>query len=502
MCIDNIRGDPIRLKCRISYDFHVNYFTNYSICLQIIEKAPSPTHINDIETSFTFSDTDDIVVEEEKIVYLNGSTTTENNNAIHNSTTNKLIAKLMNVDLSKDVNTLSTDDEDKDVVIEEETIVYNSDQPETQCESNRNHSCPIASSVDDAQSHENKSIGNEHHQPEKLRYKRKYLKTDPNIIIEFAANEYNMLKALKVLFDWLKVNSEILTNCFVTNPEFIHKIMKLLNYFNIDVFTNKVYFDQSLIRVSSDTMRSNLRSLFDIVGTIPIAEDILLKNFSLLTDVQQNLDWETPLKCAVTEPEQNFLRIFKLVDFGFFMCKMKKFRYNFCARSRRFIETNGGRRKERNNGGKQSRKRSDRRRNFGRLSRPKEEQHRVQNGAAKALLGEHQDNHNGRESDTDECPKTGLPKKSYLKNRSNVVDAKQLGGGEKENVSSSGNKYEIMGKLWLRNEVKTLETKIRKPIAMTPYLVMDSKSLTEYTSIVRYLMKTRKFIILIPTAGE
>lgn len=35
---------------------------------------------------------------------------------------------------------------------------------------------------------------------------------------------------------------------------------------------------------------------------------------------------------------------------------------------------------------------------------------------------------------------------------------------------------------------------------MTPYLVMDSKSLTEFTPIVKNLIKTKKFVVLIPSA--
>lgn len=37
---------------------------------------------------------------------------------------------------------------------------------------------------------------------------------------------------------------------------------------------------------------------------------------------------------------------------------------------------------------------------------------------------------------------------------------------------------------------------------MTPFLVVDAKALTEYNGIVKNLVKTKKFIVLIPNAGK
>lgn len=36
---------------------------------------------------------------------------------------------------------------------------------------------------------------------------------------------------------------------------------------------------------------------------------------------------------------------------------------------------------------------------------------------------------------------------------------------------------------------------------MTPFIVVDAKALTEYNGIVKNLVKSRKFIVLIPNAG-
>uniref|UniRef100_A0A1A9UWM2 Uncharacterized protein n=1 Tax=Glossina austeni TaxID=7395 RepID=A0A1A9UWM2_GLOAU len=66
-------------------------------------------------------------------------------------------------------------------------------------------------------------------------------------------------------------------------------------------------------------------------------------------------------------------------------------------------------------------------------------------------------------------------------------------------------KYEIMGKLWLRNKVETLEEELRKnPLSfvMTPFLVINAKALTEYNAILKNLLKSKKFIVLIPNTDH
>lgn len=404
------------------------------------------------------------------------------------SPTADMLAELTKSDFDK----LNFDlmDDDADIVIEEECIVYTQSaernspaiSPETTYSAPKPVEAPINRTTSD-------SYGSDLQSDQKLRYKRSYSKIDPNIVIEFAQYE-PCVDTLKILFDWLKVNNEILLNCFSSNPEFIHKILKLLNLFNIDIFTRKVYFERNLIKAQN--VRVDLRSLFDNRLTIPLQEDILLKDFQLLKLAQHNLDWTVPYKLNVTENEENILRVFKLVDFGFFMCKMKKFRYNFCARSRRFIEVLP--RKER--GGRKNTRRSESNNNnhrneLRRRNRGGRRNKRNRNGH---LL--HSTTTSNDERDVDET-KIILPKKSYLKNRNIQLQSDKENSGEES-------KYEIMGKLWLRNEVKTLETMVKKgPInKFTPYLVLDSKSLTEHLVIVKSLIQSKKFVMLVPSSGE
>lgn len=188
---------------------------------------------------------------------------------------------------------------------------------------------------------------------QKLQYQLKYKKVDPNLIIEFAHNECT-LQALKLLFDWLRINLELLIKCFASNPEFVHKIIRLMNQINVDIFTYKVCFDRAaLIKVPG--LRDDLIGLFNARATIPLAEDLLVKDLSVLAAGQQLLDFESRMQMNLTPSEESVLRLFKLVDFGFLLSKTKQFGYNFCTKSRVFVVSGGakenGKRQKVNGGG-------------------------------------------------------------------------------------------------------------------------------------------------------
>lgn len=60
-----------------------------------------------------------------------------------------------------------------------------------------------------------------------------------------------------------------------------------------------------------------------------------------------------------------------------------------------------------------------------------------------------------------------------------------------------------MGQLWLEAEVKNLESKVKqtaKVNLLTPYLVVDSEALTQHCILVKKLVSSRQFVLLIPTA--
>ncbi|KAM8715209.1 hypothetical protein ACLKA7_002282 [Drosophila subpalustris] len=362
--------------------------------------------------------------------------------------------------------------------------------------------------------------------PKKLVYRNKYTKINPNIIIDCLHNEAT-IRALKMLFDWLRINPEILIGCYHSNPEFVHKIMKLLNYCNIDVFTRKVYFERDLLTTSN--VREALVELFDVRANVPLSEDFAFKNFDIFQSTQITLDWETIIRERVTPQEESILRIFKMVDFGFFICKQKKFNYRFCVKTRRFTENQKKKREEKKGGGSRRRERrtapkTTRKRNEGRTRRYSDRK----NGIVRKSYTSNE------EKDTvEECRK--LPRKGYLRNRNaekaaaviasatgtsvaggtsasastttnSVIEKLNLqssSGADEERSEAMSKKCEIMGKLWLQNEVETLEEELRDSpahVVMSPFVVVDAKALTEYNGIVKSLVRTKKCIVLIPNA--
>lgn len=364
--------------------------------------------------------------------------------------------------------------------------------------------------------------------PKKMVYRNKYTKINPNIIIDCLHNEPT-IRALKMLFDWLRINPEILIGCYHSNPEFVHKIMKLLNYCNIDVFTRKVYFERDLLTTSN--VREALVELFDVRANVPLSEDFAFKNFDIFQSTQITLDWETIIRERVTPQEESILRIFKMVDFGFFICKQKKFNYRFCVKTRRFIENQKKKREEKKGGVSRRRERrtapkTTRKRNEGRTRRYSDRK----NGIVRKSYTSNE------EKDTvEECRK--VPRKGYLRNRNaekaaaviasatgtsvaggtsasastttnSVIEKMNLqssSGADEERSEAMSKKCEIMGKLWLQNEVEALEEELRDSpahVVMSPFVVVDSKALTEYNGIVKSLVRTKKCIVLIPNAGK
>ncbi|XP_049279919.1 nonsense-mediated mRNA decay factor SMG5 [Anopheles funestus] len=431
-------------------------------------------------------------------------------------------------------------------------------------------------------------IAGEELAPEQLKFKKRYQKLDPNIVLEFAQGERTM-RSLKILFDWLLCNMDVLHNCYQSNPEFLHNIMKLLNCFNLDFFTNRFYFTRDLITVQG--LRDDLQAIFNVRRTIPLQEDIAMKRFPLFEPAQEGLLWETPYKLGIGQEDESFLRLMKMVDFGFAVCKSKKFDYCFQPKVRAFKVrmgyhgsdgSNNGRNKSsskgQRNGGKQRRKGETMvGRNGGAnkrdwnvvcsgdggsksrvLSYSQSRTGRTTKGTAvvevKHRRRTNENNDQRREESANDVLLTREPnkrqrnrmrnkarngnddyglmaeaaaaptlftKKGYLHNRANgmLMQRGTAGTGHNGVSDDAGDEIQrekkaaapqekgdisaIMGQLWLRNEVETLESKVNKRagnVTLTPYLVLDSKCLTEYTSIVKNLIRTKKFVVLIPGA--
>ncbi|KAG5675291.1 hypothetical protein PVAND_005203 [Polypedilum vanderplanki] len=391
------------------------------------------------------------------------------------------------------------DDDDDDILIESEEIVYKKN------EETPNQLTFHEENSDDIIVEEEKIVFQEEQPDEeiakmlKMKYKKKYTKVDPNLILEFSKIHEGWMKSLKILFDWLHLDNETIESCYRSNPEFIGKIIRLMNFINIDIFTRKIYFDRSMIKFKN--VREDLRYIFDNRHQIATTEDIIFKKNVIFEELQQTIDWNLNYKLQITPEEDVILRIFKMIDFGFHLIKIKKFNYNFCARSRVFIEKTNRRRsrktsddsrrkfKNEERGNRRERKRNRRRK--------RREERKLRNSESDRFERLSIKTHSQGSQEIEEFPSIEKSnqcsvRKGYL---SNKIAEREKSEAEKKEMMGK------LGKLWLKNEVQTLESR-SKPVNtnMTPFLMLDTNALTDYLYVVKALVKTKKFIVLIPKA--
>lgn len=84
---------------------------------------------------------------------------------------------------------------------------------------------------------------------------------------------------------------------------------------------------------------------------------------------------------------------------------------------------------------------------------------------------------------------------------SNASKATGLNENSVELEHPRGRLMSRMGKLWLKAEVRALENQLCFPL-MSLYLVPDYEALAKYTPVLKSLVHTKKFIVVIPTVGK
>ncbi|XP_035724397.1 protein SMG5-like [Vespa mandarinia] len=83
-------------------------------------------------------------------------------------------------------------------------------------------------------------------------------------------------------------------------------------------------------------------------------------------------------------------------------------------------------------------------------------------------------------------------------NISSAIKGDNLESKDSEANHSRGKLMRHMGRLWLKAEVRALETRLRSRL-MSPYLVPDHEALAKHTPALKRLVYAKKFIVVIPT---
>jgi protein SMG5 len=173
---------------------------------------------------------------------------------------------------------------------------------------------------------------------------------------------------------------------------------------------------------------------------IPLSEDVVLKGIDILGKAHKNVDWNYLHKHGMNTKEESVTRIVKFMAFGRFLTAIEETGIGFDEHQNVFVCKT-----EENDEVK--------------TSTAAVEDLEMQEAESASVI-------NDKESDS----------KGQLM------------------------KMKHMGQLWLASEVRALENRVRGKASLSPYLVLDADALIKYTFMVKQLVHSRKFIVLIPSA--
>ncbi|XP_069679962.1 nonsense-mediated mRNA decay factor SMG5 isoform X3 [Periplaneta americana] len=285
----------------------------------------------------------------------------------------------------------------------------------------------------------NKGIYNESKDVDKSSVKNSQV-LDPADILELVAEE-GLLDAVKVCADWLHGDSDIIKACGRSSRTLLTRFITLLNL---------VIMEADAFEKGSDVGQYiKLKNIQEMFSKIPLPEDVMLKGLPVLKCIHDKMDWDYLRHHCLNAKEEALLRVYKLVDFGHFLTTIPDTGVCYDTQQRLFsIISDEGIASE--------------------MSDEKTEENSVTNQVP-------DDNDAG-------------------------INHHSASASNPSSTSRRGQLMHHMGQLWLRAEVRDLESRVRRRGAsFSPYLAVDSDALIHYIHLVKQLVGARKFIILIPS---
>ncbi|KAJ8926661.1 hypothetical protein NQ314_020964 [Rhamnusium bicolor] len=244
------------------------------------------------------------------------------------------------------------------------------------------------------------------------------------------------LQSIKVLNDWLKHDPEVLKSCGTNTRSLIRQITYLLNLININLSNPKMI-----------GVNLKLSEIINKQNKLPLSEDVILKGVEILGEVHKDLEWNYIQVKGVSVREEAVIRIVKLISFGKFLTTIQETGVHFDEVKNMFV-----------------------------CNMDETEDDKISTAIMEEL--ELQEVESG----------TFIDKSSHPPDDNHESKGGQL------------TKMKHMGQLWLAAEVRALESRVGGKAALSPYLVLDADALIKYTFMVKHLVHSRKFIVLVPTA--
>ncbi|KAK9880232.1 hypothetical protein WA026_010106 [Henosepilachna vigintioctopunctata] len=264
---------------------------------------------------------------------------------------------------------------------------------------------------------------------------KKVKKMDVNDMIEIISEE-TLLQSIKILNDWLMIDTSVFKSCCINTPSLLRQITYLLNLLNINL-DDKRHFPEI-----------HNSSTIDNYAKFPLPEDVIMRGLDFLSDSHKNLDWQCFSTKTLSLKNEAVIRIFKFKAFGRYLLSITEAGITFDDKENIYVCKSGDK-------------------------------------ELKKEVGE------------------------LISQDSPVTTEGQIINGKvKEEISSIPNnskggqliKMKHMGQLWLASEVSALENRVKGRSSLSPYLVLDADALIKYNFMVKHLVHTRKFIVLVPNA--
>ncbi|CAG5099472.1 Similar to SMG5: Protein SMG5 (Homo sapiens) [Cotesia congregata] len=242
-------------------------------------------------------------------------------------------------------------------------------------------------------------------------------------------NNYFNLLAKEGLFYSIKMCFDWLKS----NPEIIKSICNSLLLERVATFINLInidkYYDVLFEKWEKDREVSlKADKLQEYCKTVPLPEDIDLRGLNVLENAHKDIDWQILRKLMISKNEEVLLRIVKLVDFGNFLSNIEGSGFMYNEEDNLFAVAQADKEKQID------------------LIKKEEE---------------------------------GTEQEDRVKNDNEI-----------NSEHPRGKLMRHMGKLWLKAEVRALETRLRSKL-MSPYLVVDHEALTKHTPTLKPREATR-----------
>ncbi|KYM97949.1 Protein SMG5 [Cyphomyrmex costatus] len=141
-----------------------------------------------------------------------------------------------------------------------------------------------------------------------------------------------ILVSIKVCFDWLRSNPDIIRKCAKSSRTLLKRVTILLNLINMDI--------ETLVRENEDSsILSSVEKLKEYTKIVPLPEDIDLRGLNLLENAHKTLNWQILRKHKIYKREEILLRVLKLIEFGHHLCSVENSKVQYDQTEQLFIVT-------------------------------------------------------------------------------------------------------------------------------------------------------------------